>query len=648
MRFLPLLLLCSVFSWANAADAPAEVRAESFGFHEEDATSALQDAIDSGAKTVIVGNMGKPWIVRPIRLRSDLILIFEKGAEIVAKRGEYKRLGNSMFTARGASRIELRGEDNILRMWKSDYQQPPYEKSEWRHCLQFHSCSDVTISGLILEDSGGDGIYLGTTNGQGCDRFTIRNVKATNHHRQGISIINATDLLIEDCVFNSTDGTNPMAGIDFEPNHPFEKLSNCIVRRTVFNDNAHCGILFALGRLEKTSEPISVLIEDCTIQGNGTAARVVPRSLNGVGGKIEFRRCVFADSPAQGISVERKTITGMRILFDQCTFSNLATDSKEDAPIAITSTYGEGESIGGIELRDCVVNDPIDRRPIRYEDKNSLRLIDVTGTLVVQRGDKAEKIQLTQELTDTWFPWTVDLRKYTSVSLEGATLVPLEKGAANRFPAFPGWLRGWANFAITADAASQDLHFQIDSRRIGNPDEIPPIQVEVHAPDGEVSPLINAVVGTPSQYHFTAKKPGTYRIQINGGSHAVACSSETDRVNALATGRGFRTIGIFGPASFVVPAGTKSFLLRVAGGGGRELVHAIIRDSTGTVVAEQDNIGEPYQFPLQRKNADQTEVWTVELTTPSEGLIEDCLILMNGIPPILAPNAEGILVPKTN
>ena len=47
-----------------------------WGFDEFDATEALQSAINSGAKRVIVPNMTRDWIVRPINLAGDQELIF--------------------------------------------------------------------------------------------------------------------------------------------------------------------------------------------------------------------------------------------------------------------------------------------------------------------------------------------------------------------------------------------------------------------------------------------------------------------------------------------------------------------------------------------------------------------------------------------
>ena len=62
----------------------AEANAAWWGFDEEDATEAIQAAIRSGAKRVIVPNVGKDWIVRPLQLASDQELVLEPGVVITA------------------------------------------------------------------------------------------------------------------------------------------------------------------------------------------------------------------------------------------------------------------------------------------------------------------------------------------------------------------------------------------------------------------------------------------------------------------------------------------------------------------------------------------------------------------------------------
>ena len=191
MRCLALILFVSVatsaFSRNDAAIAAVEAgtskeaRADWWGFDEKDATAALQAAIKSKASRVVVPHLGKPWVVRPIKLRSDLELVFEKGVVLEAKRGEFKDQNSSLLAGANVKNVTIVGNSATLRMWKADYQKPPYAKSEWRHALSFHGSENVTLTGLTVQDSGGDGVYLGTGASGGCKRFTIRQLQCTGH-----------------------------------------------------------------------------------------------------------------------------------------------------------------------------------------------------------------------------------------------------------------------------------------------------------------------------------------------------------------------------------------------------------------------------------------------------------------------------------
>ena len=58
----------------------------------------------------------------------------------------------------------------------------------------------------------------------------IRNCISHDNDRQGISVISAVNLLVDNCVFSSTRGTAPEAGIDLEPDTPDQRLVNCVIR----------------------------------------------------------------------------------------------------------------------------------------------------------------------------------------------------------------------------------------------------------------------------------------------------------------------------------------------------------------------------------------------------------------------------------
>ena len=202
-----------------------------WGFDPNDATAALQAAIDSGVRQVIVEDMKTPWIIRPIRLASDQELVLEEGVVLLAKRGAFTGTNECLLSASGRRNVRITGPGATLRMWRDDYDRPPYAKAEWRHALSIRSCSNVCISGLSIIESGGDGIYLGVSQkGVPNTDVEIRDVVCDRNYRQGISVISAKNLLIENTVLQATAGTAPMAGIDFEPNHSAEPLVNCVMR----------------------------------------------------------------------------------------------------------------------------------------------------------------------------------------------------------------------------------------------------------------------------------------------------------------------------------------------------------------------------------------------------------------------------------
>ena len=191
-----------------------EVKVSSFGFDPEDSTRFIQAAIDSGAEKVIFDKMPSPWVSLPLRGASKQELFFEPGVELVAKKGAFLGKEESLITFRDAEGVSLVGHGATLRMHKSDYFQPPYEKSEWRHALSIHSCRRVKIEGIAIRDSGGDAIYIGRKGRRKmpyCEDVVIRDVLCDGNNRQGISVISVKNLLIERCRLNNTSGSNPQA-----------------------------------------------------------------------------------------------------------------------------------------------------------------------------------------------------------------------------------------------------------------------------------------------------------------------------------------------------------------------------------------------------------------------------------------------------
>ncbi len=274
-----------------------------WGFSGEDDTAALQAAIRSGARRVIIPNLGRPWVVEPIQLASHQEIVFEKGVVVAAREGKFLGTSDSLFTASDKEHIILRGQGASCIMRKQDYRKAPYPKGEWRMGLALRGCRNVEVSGLRLTASGGDGIYVGRTEkNAGCTDIRIRDVVCDDNYRQGISIISVRGLRVERCVLRGTEGTAPAAGIDFEPNRADEFLVDCVVRNCVIESNAAYGLLFVPRPLTERSEPVSIRVENCRVRDNRAGAlRVLNSRVSGCielhGNELSGKRNISKDIP---------------------------------------------------------------------------------------------------------------------------------------------------------------------------------------------------------------------------------------------------------------------------------------------------------------------------------------------------------------
>jgi len=354
-----------------------------WGFDPVNSTAALQGAINSGATKVIVPNVGAEWIVDPLFLVSDQEIVFERGVVIAARQGGFPGLGDSLLTADKQRNLTIRGYGATLRM-----QKPEYTQGEWRMCINLGSCTNVRIYGLTLRDSGGDGIYLGNTdsNQPYCREIEVRDCVLDNHRRQGMSVISAQDLMVENCVFRNTDGTAPQAGVDLEPNLPAERLVNCVFRNCVMEDNTGPGILVYLFNLTSESKPVSVRFEDCAItsrQGSGIQlAGTRPGSQRG---QVVFEDCAVEGCQDIGLALSSWAGYGVAARFRDCVWRDVALDGS-DLPLLLLDWDREVERVvGGAEFSRCVVEDSLDRPALGVHANVAPRTVgDLHGDLTIR------------------------------------------------------------------------------------------------------------------------------------------------------------------------------------------------------------------------------------------------------------------------
>jgi len=362
----------------RATDAAAgrikEARASWWGVDGEDATRFLQAAIDSRVPRLIVDKAGSPWVTEGLRLVSDQEIVFERGVEVVAKKGAFRGKGDSLFTLSGVTNVVLRGPGATLRMRRADYDAPPYAKAEWRHVLCVKSCANVTVEGLALAESGGDGIYLGCLRAEWPNRnVVVRDVVCDRNYRQGISVISAEGLLIENTVLRDTAGTAPEAGIDFEPNGCGERLVDCVMRNCVSENNRGNGFDFYLPNLTRASAPVSIRLENCRASGNRACVKLTTGNsdADAVRGAMSFADCRFEGGREPGLTVSCKPAFGLALAFERCVLSGCGGTNRT-ADVSLVNRLEDEWPVGGIRMDGLTVEQSVARPWIAWRGNASI------------------------------------------------------------------------------------------------------------------------------------------------------------------------------------------------------------------------------------------------------------------------------------
>ena len=267
------------------------------GWSADDATSALQHAFQSGAHTILIRNLGTPWLLNTtLYLGSNQTVKLSPGTIIEAKRWApfwndsqpVKRPKPLVSTGRtGSFNVTIQGAAGaVVRMHKQDYMNPKLYPihNEWRYGLYLSSGSQhIQVYDLTISAAGGDGICIA----HAASDIRLARLVLDNNYRNALTITNGKDLLVEDCVFSNTSGTDPSAGVDIEPDSAWSDLSNITFRRCQFLHNWGAGFSMAPGHIKPWNRtqypgvpqcarahnnsacPISVSIEESHFEGTG-------------------------------------------------------------------------------------------------------------------------------------------------------------------------------------------------------------------------------------------------------------------------------------------------------------------------------------------------------------------------------------------
>ncbi|MFO8079691.1 MAG: right-handed parallel beta-helix repeat-containing protein [Armatimonadota bacterium] len=627
-----------------------EAKASWWGFDPEDATECLQSAINSGVSRLIVEDMGSPWIVGKIFLVSDQEIVFEEGCEILAKRGEFVEPKDAMINLIGVENVTLSGYGATMRMRRDDYDDPEqYVKAEWRHVINMRGSSNINIYGLLLTESGGDGIYVGRgLEGETNLNVHIKDVVCDRNYRQGISVITAENLLIEDTVMSNTAGTAPQAGIDYEPNSSPEKLINVVMRNCLTENNMGGGYVFYIPKLRAHSDDVSIRIENCrSVNDRGASMHITTGNADedAVGGWLEFVDCEFIGGQFNGVLIRDKPLDGADVRLENCSIIDAAVDRPHVSPITFIARPDTVRDVGGVHFEDVLIHDDMDRTPMtRQIHELGINVRDITGNIVLERNGERTPMTLTEDLVRSWMP-IHEVPRVPSISLDDVDLAPVNPDAPADAFSWEGFnLRREITpvvYAEAGDEVTMTIAYEQVVRLTG--DVMP---VTFVAPSGDEIEAGEVPFQEEREITFTAPETGVYRVLVAPEGNQMHILKSTHPVNLLTEDAPVDFYETTGNVFFHVPEGTEEFGVVVAGEGSGEAVRVALYDPSGELVEERDNLTAAQMIYVDLDQPSPGAAWRIELSRPSDVGFEDYTLELRGVPALLAPSEDALLAPR--
>ena len=632
--------LLATVSAAFASVAGECVNASSFGWNAEDSTAALQAAFDSGAKKVVIDRQAGDWIARPLFItNSNIEVVVADGVTLKAKRGEFYGQKDCLLKIDGnVSNIVLRGEGTAtLKMNKADYHDPNqnYAHSEWRHTVSVLNAQNITVRNLTILSSGGDGIYLNGPKG-----VLLENLVLRDHHRQGMSPISVSDMMVRRCLFNDTFGTAPNCGIDMEPNKEHNKFVNVVYEDCEFNGNAAHGIDIYFGHFTSRTAPVLITFRRCKAYGNkksglsfmtGNPSRM--KKYGQVKGTVRFEDCEFGNNGAEALKIFNHSTNGMDICFADCIFD--ARGAKAESAIFFSNNRYLGD-FGGLTFERCTVKLDEDKKVCMFEAQRGIGIGGrLSGTLAVERGEKREEFNL-DVFAAKYVPHPEQVVRFKSKSVRFSRLNALSAKLPEKGKFTPFVRRPFVYVVAVPCAGEYTVRFNSRFLRNAGAEKLGGV-VQLLDRAGTDLGKFDVPVGD-FEYILKANGSNVYRFEVSQRNTAIISMACDGAAGALLADYPVRLFtGKDEVFHFCVPAKADIVSAHI---NPDEDVQAILIDSMGNTVAEMPYQRKPVIFNVKRTKTASDEVWKLKFVKISGDVYFQ--IGADGIP-LVSVEPDGVI-----
>ncbi len=286
------------------------------------------------------------WEVPPLYIaRSNLTITIEAGAVLQARRDSVTG-GESLINILGAnttrpSNINIVGVGDVGDTRSKIGFDPfdTYSSGEHRHAIKITNADNIRVSGLVIDRTFGDGIYVGDDGEldpdlRNCTNITLEDLQIYNTSRNAISIVSARHCRVSDILIDGVEpvvpgvaSNGPQAGIDIEPNSDENSLTDIQIENITVRNCYRLGagalnIELAHGRCTQDGGLADITVSNLDVENCPFAVRIVNAfdvlggsiSVTGLTAVTDYSPIFIRDKVFEGVSVSISgTVTGNRV-----------------------------------------------------------------------------------------------------------------------------------------------------------------------------------------------------------------------------------------------------------------------------------------------------------------------------------------------
>lgn len=234
-------------------------------YRNEDVSARLQYMVNAmGEGDTLKIDQGEYLLSKVIQIsgRSNLTII-ANNATLRTMDGAPVNKAHSILSIYNSKNISIEG---LTCDGNRDTRIP---KETFAHAVMIIDSDDITFDHMSVINSVVDGYYVASSKPDDLSyiskRINFIECNAIGSYRNGLSIINGHDIMVDGGSYSESKGTSPQAGIDVEANaNSYIPGSRNIVFKNVhLEDNSGWGIL-----VSQKGSPENINIEECIFQNN--------------------------------------------------------------------------------------------------------------------------------------------------------------------------------------------------------------------------------------------------------------------------------------------------------------------------------------------------------------------------------------------